>query len=188
MLQSETHGTGTKLRKSPWGTSVSAQAFPPGTLFPQDLNSLWVGSWVLMESWVFLLKKTMVLYLKVGVPTPFHCPHSNAKPNLRIGVHFVNGSPEIHACYRDYSGVKEAWWRPQIPQRPWNLMGFSIPLLLSQQRAFSNLADPCSTSACLADIPASFKSCTEHACGGLHSQGDRSALLELLLREEIPEP
>lgn len=68
------------------------------------------------------------------------------------------------------------------------MIDFSIPLLLTQQRAFSNLADPCSTSPRLADSPASFKSCAEHARGGLQSHGDRSALLELLLREEIPEP
>jgi len=37
----------------------------------------------------------MFLYLKVSVSAPFHCLHTNAKLNLRTGVHFVNGSPNV---------------------------------------------------------------------------------------------
>lgn len=49
MLRSETHSTGTQHRKSSQGISLLAQALPPGAPFPQDVISLQVGGWVLLE-------------------------------------------------------------------------------------------------------------------------------------------
>ena len=56
------------------------------------------------------------------------------------------------------------------------------------QPAMCNLADPLGfTSPQLADIPASFKSYTEQAHGGLQGHGNMTTLLKLLLTQDVPE-